>query len=122
MLKNADGLYYTNIDGVVSWTDTGTEYITESPDFTVSFVGVANGTYTLVESTVPAGYNKADDQQLTIDNANLTGDRQVEVKNTAGSALPNIGMPFGMWLTHYLIILAVLAFPVILFIKSRKAD
>ena len=96
-LKNADGLYYTNTNGIVTWTETGTEYVTatnNAPDVVpglISFVGLANGTYTLVESTVPAGYNKAADVEVKIENASLTGSSQVDVNNNSGSELPSTG-------------------------------
>ena len=76
----------------MTWTETGTEYVTTTDNgCVVNFVGLANGTYTLEESTVPPGYNKAADQDLTITNASLTGDSQVDVNNMSGSALPGTG-------------------------------
>lgn len=90
-LKNADGKYYTNTNGIVTWTDAGTEYETKSPSFTVSFVGIPSGTYTLEETTVPPGYNKAEDVEIEVTNANWTGDAKVPVENKTGSELPSTG-------------------------------
>lgn len=91
-LKNADGLYYTNTYGIVSWTAEGTEYTTEdAKNCIVNFVGLANGTYTLEESTVPGGYNKAEDEVIVIADASWTGDTMVKVENVSGSELPSTG-------------------------------
>ena len=90
-LKNADGLYYTNTYGIVSWTADGTEYTTEADDYTVSFVGIANGVYTLEETTVPPGYNKAEDERIEIADASWTGQTMVKVENKTGSELPSTG-------------------------------
>lgn len=94
VLKNAAGKYYKLVNGVVSWVDSeteATEYTTEADTYTITFTGLANGTYTLVEKTVPAGYNKANDVEVTIENADKTGETQIDVENKTGSELPSTG-------------------------------
>ncbi|MBR2560667.1 MAG: isopeptide-forming domain-containing fimbrial protein [Eubacterium sp.] len=71
-----------------------TQYISNAQGTVPAFTGLANGTYTLVESTVPNGYNKAADSTFTIadnnyDRANL--EQTATVVNQAGSVLPSTG-------------------------------
>lgn len=63
-----------------------------------AFSGLTDGTYTLVESTVPRGYNKAADTTVTIDGASVTEalsqgnlQRDQEIVNRTGSTLPSTG-------------------------------
>ncbi len=93
--------------GVV-WVDSvedATEYITEVKEETVgdktekvakiTFTGLANGTYTLVEKTVPAGYNEAREiPAITIDAGNYSIENLSQSKNIvnmAGTELPSTG-------------------------------
>ena len=95
VLKNEAGKYYKLTDGIISWVDSvdqATEYTTaEAGNYIITFAGLANGTYTLVEKTVPAGYNKAEDQEITVDYEDFTGETQIEVLNNTGSELPSTG-------------------------------
>ena len=98
VLKNADGKYYKFADGAVTWVDAeadATEY-TSGADGKLDgeFTGLADGTYTLVEKTVPAGYNKAADQTITIAAKDFTAEnlqQEATVVNKAGSVLPTTG-------------------------------
>ena len=121
VLKNAENKYYKIENGVVSWVDEAdatelttevvTSYFTDaakttpSPDNAktdystgeakIAFTGLANGTYTLIEKTVPTGYNKAADSTFTIndaDNTTVTNRLQsTEVVNNQGTELPSTG-------------------------------
>lgn len=94
VLKNSEGKYYNLTDGIVSWVDTeaeATEYKTADNAYTVTFAGLANGNYTLVEKTVPAGYNKANDTPVKVENEDITGTKKIEVLNNTGSELPSTG-------------------------------
>lgn len=123
VLKNADGKYYKLTDGIVSWVDSienAIEYTTASDTYTVTFAGLANGTYTLVEKTVPAGYNKANDTVVKVENADVTGDAKIEVLNSTGSELPSTG---GMGTTLFYVVggLLMAGAAVLLITKKRMA-
>lgn len=97
VLKNADGKYYKKDGTTVTWVDSEADATTlsfsKSGD-TGNFTGLADGTYTLVESQTPAGYKTAADKPVTIKNgvyttANL--EQTAEITNETGSALPSTG-------------------------------
>jgi len=72
------------------------------------FKGLADGTYTLEESTVPSGYNKAADQTITIAKDDYTAanlEQTAEVINLSGSELPSTG---GIGTTMFYVIGAIL--------------
>jgi len=105
VLKNSENKYYKNTSGIVSWVDTegeATEIFpvqaeadgVKSGDAVDYFTGLANGTYTLIEKTVPAGYNKAADETVTIkeaSDAELSLEVEATVTNNAGQELPSTG-------------------------------
>jgi len=124
VLKNAEGKYYKYADDVITWVDAiadATEYTTAAESFTITFEGLANGTYTLVEKTVPAGYNKANDLDVEIKDADKTGDNKVEVLNQSGTELPSTG---GVGTTMFYVIggLMMLMAVVLLVTKKRMAS
>lgn len=128
-LKNADGKYYAGStkDGTANWTTDGVEV--EAAEVTADdgtktyeavFKGLGAGTYTLEESTVPAGYNKAADQTITVkegdyEAANL--EQTATVVNNAGSALPTTG---GMGTTIFYILGAILVLGAGVVLVARK--
>lgn len=100
VLKNADNKYYSVTDNGIVWVDSiddATEYFTDATGALADgkkFSGLASGTYTLVEKTVPAGYNKGEDTTITVTandytTANLT--QTADVENETGSVLPSTG-------------------------------
>lgn len=97
VLRNADGAYYRLEDGVVSWVDSiddATENVSDAEGNVPAFTGLADGIYTLVEKTVPAGYNKAADQDFTVAEGDYTAgnlSQEATVVNNAGSELPSTG-------------------------------
>lgn len=127
ILKNAAGKYYKIANGVVSWVDAeadATEYTSGSDGkLNGEFTGLANGAYTLIEKTVPAGYNKAADQTFTIEEHDYTAEnlkQQAEVENNKGSVLPSTG---GMGTTLFYVVggLMVAGAAIALIAKSRVA-
>ena len=69
VVKNAANKYYKIEGTVVSWVDSidqATENFSIADGSVPSFTGLVDGTYTLIEKTVPAGYNKAADSTFTI--------------------------------------------------------
>lgn len=109
VIKNASGKYYkltktTTGEGAnavttsaVTWVDTeadATEYKSDSNGAVNSFTGLANGTYTLVEKTVPSGYNRAADITFTISEHDYTPanlEQTATAINKKGSELPSTG-------------------------------
>lgn len=127
VLKNADGKYYKIANGVVSWVDAeadATEYTSGSDGkLDGEFTGLADGTYTLVEKTVPAGYNKAADKEFTVAKGNYESSnlkQEATVTNQSGSVLPSTG---GMGTTLFYIVggLMVAGAAIALIAKSRVA-
>ena len=127
-LKNADGKYYKLTGTVVSWVDTeaeGDEHFSNGTDGKVpAFIGLTNGTYTLVETTVPQGYNKAADVSLTIASGDysLNNLKQVaEIENNKGTELPSTG---GIGTTIFYILggLLVVGAAVVLVARRKAHD
>ena len=127
VLKNAAGKYYKIDNNVVSWVDNiaeATEYTSDAQGAVAPFKGLANGTYTLVEKTVPAGYNKAEDQTITIAEHDYTAEnleQAANVVNNAGTELPSTG---GMGTTILYIIGAALVVGcgIMLIAKKRTSN
>ncbi len=121
VLKNTDGKYYCNTDGVVTWVDSeddATEYTTAADNYTVTFAGIKNGTYTLHEKTVPVGYNPAaQDATVTVADANVEDDFQIKVLNQSGTELPSTG---GIGTTIFYCVGAVLAVGAFVLLITKK--
>ena len=111
VIANADNKYYKLDNGVVTWVDSiedADEHVSDAQGAVAAFTGLANGTYTLVEKTVPAGYNKAADQNFTVAEHDYTAtnlEQTATAINTAGSVLPSTG---GIGTTIFYIIGAIL--------------
>ena len=104
-LKNSEGQFYKYTAATetapekVEWVaeNEATEYLTKSDGkLATKFVGLAAGNYTLVESTVPAGYNKAADTPVSISKTDVQADtaslsKTVDVTNNKGAVLPSTG-------------------------------
>lgn len=123
VLKNSEGNYYKLENNVVSWVANiadATELTTATDNNVVVFTGLADDTYTLIENTVPAGYNKAEDQKITIvageyTTANL--EKSATVVNMAGSTLPSTG---GTGTTIFYVLGAILVLGAGVVLVSRR--
>lgn len=130
VLKNAAGKYYNLTNNVVTWVDDiagATEYTSDAKGAVPAFTGLANGTYTLVEKTVPAGYNKAADYEFTVaehdydinkeegDALNLS--QSTTVVNNAGTQLPSTG---GMGTTLFYVVGGILVLAAGIMLVARK--
>ena len=110
----------------MTWVDSindATEYTSDATGAVPSFTGLANGTYTLVEKTVPAGFNKAADQDFTIAEHNYTAanlEQETTVTNNAGQELPSTG-GIGTTIFYVAGIVLVLGAAAII-IARRKAE
>lgn len=124
VLKNSAGKYY-KLDGKkVTWVesiDDATEYTSAADGSVTPFTGLANGSYTLVEKTVPGGYNQAADQTFEIAEHAYTAtnlEQEAEVINHAGAELPSTG---GIGTTIFYVVggLLVIGAAVILIARRR---
>lgn len=122
-LKNGSGLFYNLDDNRnVTWDANGKEIMTDATGkLTEKFKGLANGTYTLVESTVPAGYNKLGDTAVTIADKDASDTNLSQTKvviNNTGSTLPSTG---GIGTTIFYVLGGILmAAAVVLLITKKK--
>ena len=140
VLKNAQGAYYklnaatTTAPATITWytlpegTELAaaiaagniTEYTSDAQGAVPAFTGLDNGTYTLVESTVPAGYNKADDQNIEIKDKDYTVDNLVKtatVTNNSGTELPSTG---GIGTTMFYVVGSILVIGAAVVLISRR--
>lgn len=127
---NNKTVYYKKNNNDIEWTDNiadATELITTDAENgnVLTFAGLANGKYTLIETTVPDGYSKAADTTFTIAAGNYAAtnlEQAATVVNNAGSVLPSTG---GMGTTIFYIAGAILAVgaAVLLIVRRRmKAE
>lgn len=107
VLKNADGKFYfwNTADKKVQWKDTQAEAteVTTAANGDASFEGLKAGTYYLVETEAPAGYNTLKDAVAVVINAGgsaTVGGNSTTVTNTVidtpvanstGTILPETG-------------------------------
>ncbi len=97
VLKNSDNKYFKLVDGKATWVDDiadADEHFSDAEGKVPAFAGLANGTYTLVEKTIPGGYNKADDKTFTIADGDYTEANLIQsatVVNQGGPVLPSTG-------------------------------
>ena len=141
VLRNADGKYYKfteateNTPAKVEWvTVTGkleeaitggtiTEHVSavaNNQAVVGPFQGLSDGTYTLVESTVPAGYTKATDTTVTINGSDYTAtnlEQTKTIENKAGTLLPSTG---GMGTTIFYVLGSILAVGAIVLLVTKK--
>lgn len=96
-LYNSDSTKVATLDEnnkITGWTEiteenkatAGTEVKTTA-DGTFNFIGLDDGTYTLVETTVPNGYNKMDDLSITINAATANNQSWMGAPDDALTAL-----------------------------------
>lgn len=101
VLKNSSKKYY-KVDsetGVVSWVENQADatVVSTNEEGLASFQGLAHGSYTLVETKAPDGYNLAEDSTITLseitteETGTATLTHQATVRDKAGSTLPSTG-------------------------------
>lgn len=147
VLKNSDGKYYkATTDAVtgkvtkVEWIETGADgsipndatEVTTDASGAAEFTGLEPGTYYLVETAAPAGYNKLTDAvTVTIDESQVkdddtdtsestetaTGTITADVPNYSGTVLPTTG---GMGTTVFYVIGSVLVLGAAVLLITRR--
>ena len=111
----------------VSWVDAIADAtkVTTDANGAASFDGLANGTYYLVETKAPAGYNQLTEAKDVVVTGSITDSTKLsvtaEVANSAGTLLPSTG---GMGTTIFYVLGAVLVVGagVLLVTKKRMSD
>ncbi len=128
VLKNSENKYYSiDANGKLVWVDSidNADVHVSVADGTVpAFTGLANGTYTLVETKAPGGYNKAADVQFTIAEHDYTVsnlEQSATVINNEGPELPSTG---GIGLTIFYVVgsVVLLSAAIVLIVRRRTAS
>ena len=124
VLKNSANKYYSiDATGKLVWVDSidNADVHVSAADGTVpAFTGLANGTYTLVETKAPGGYNKAADVQFTINEHDYTVEnleQTATVINNEGPEMPSTG---GIGTTIFYVVGAVLVVGAAIVLIARR--
>ena len=127
VLKNGDNKYYKKTAGTpdtIEWVDgldDATEFTSDSSGaLNGEFTGLVPGSYTLIEKTVPASYNKCDDVSFTIEDNDYTAanlEQSSIVVNEQGSLLPSTG---GIGTTIFYIVGAILVLGAGVLLVTRR--
>jgi len=125
----------TTTEVVKETTEHVSQELPVNPDGTLNFEGLGAGTYTIKETVVPAGYNKAADTTvvITFDNETkqftatvngnaVTADSStnlfpVDIKNVAGNVLPSTG---GIGTTIFYVVGSILVLAAGLLLITRR--
>ena len=113
----------TDTTKAVSWVNTIAEATTVKTDENgeASFEGLANGTYYLVETKAPAGYNQLTEaEEVTVAGSTTDATKlsiKAEVANNTGTLLPSTG---GMGTTVFYVLGAVLVLGAVVLLVTKK--
>ncbi len=125
-LKNSESKFYKLVENKVTWVEdeaNGDLHSSDESGNVPAFTGLANGTYTLVETVVPAGYNSAGEQTITIVSGDYTTGNLSQSKtvvNNTGLVLPTTG---GMGTTIFYILGGILVIGAgVLFVTRKRMD
>ena len=133
VVKNADNKYYkytaatATASAKIEWVDSiddATENFSTANGSVPAFNGLADGSYTLIEKTVPAGYNKAADTPFTISKGDYSADNLAQtsaVTNQSGAELPSTG-GIGTTIFYVLGSLLVVGCGIVLISRKRMQD
>lgn len=125
-IKNTNKIQYYKWDETtktVSWVYdiANATKVTTDANGTASFDGLANGTYHLVETKAPAGYNQMTEaKEVTVAGSTTDSEKlsiKAEVANSAGTLLPSTG---GMGTTVFYVLGAVLVLGAVVLLVTKK--
>lgn len=125
-IKNTNKIQYYKWDETtktVSWVYNiaNATKVTTDANGTASFDGLANGTYHLVETKAPAGYNQMTEaKEVTVAGSTTDSEKlsiKAEVANSAGTLLPSTG---GMGTTVFYVLGAVLVLGAVVLLVTKK--
>lgn len=132
VLQNSAGNYYTFVeateteDAKIEWVSNRDDATKVTPDDgKIVFNGLGSGTYTLIETEAPEGYNlmtESGDNTIVINTTNATEGNEYTVKrnvpNFTGAELPSTG---GMGTTIFYVVGGVLLVgSAILFVTKKR--
>lgn len=130
VLKNSDGKFYkVGTDKKVTWVETKEEAteVTTDKDGVANFAGLKEGTYYLVETEAPAGYNKlTEDKEVVVkapdkdgkpENITANISQDIDVPNNTGSVLPSTG---GIGTTIFYVVGGILVAGAAILLVTRK--
>ena len=103
----------------VSWVDNiakATKVTTDNKG-EAFFEGLADGTYRLVETKAPAGYNRMTEAQKVVVNGGTALSVTAKVENQAGTLLPSTG---GVGTTVFYVLGAVLVLGAVVLLVTKK--
>ena len=130
VIKKADKYYKYTVNETtkkpsVEWVDDikdATEQVSDEDGNVPAFTGLADGTYTLVEKTTPAGYNTAEDFNFEIVKGDYSEKNlvwNIPVLNVKGIELPSTG---GMGTVAFAVVgLIVMAGAAVTLIIKKRA-
>lgn len=130
-LTNADGKYYSITGNVVSWIDAPTDnsvptnatVVTTDDNGYAEFRGLADGTYNLIETEAPQGYNKllgTKSVPVTAANDGHVVEYTADVENSIGLELPSTG---GIGTTIFTVVGgALMVGAAVLFITKKRSE
>ena len=125
VLKKGNDFYAVDANGVVSWVadqKNATEVTTDA-NGAASFAGLKTGTYSLVETVAPEGYNLAPAQDVTIPEVTAANEKTVDlnvaakVEDETGATLPTTG---GIGTTIFYVLGSLLVIGCGIVLVSRK--
>lgn len=139
VLKNSAGAYYKytpagDASATTTWytlaegetldqaIDAGkvTENVSGADGVVPDFKGLPTGTYTLIESSVPEGYNKAQDYSFTVVGNDYSADnleQDTVVTNNKGAVMPTTG---GMGTTLFYTLGGILVLAAVVLLVTKK--
>lgn len=125
VIKSEDGRYYRLAENgaSISWVDSiddATEHRSGADGSVPAFTGLGAGSYSLVEKTVPSGYNRAADTGFTVTASDFTTanlEQTATVTNRPGAELPSTG---GRGATVLYVLGAALAMGAVIALAVRR--